>query len=66
MFDHPYFAITDADGKFEIKDAPAGKWRVVYWHEDGFHKGREGVIGETIEVKGPTLELKPLDFEFPK
>lgn len=66
VFDHPYFAVTDADGKFEIKDAPAGKWRVVYWHEDGFHKGREGVIGETIEVKGPTLELKPLDFEFPK
>ena len=66
VFDHPYFAITDADGKFEIKDAPAGKWRVVYWHEDGFHKGREGILGETIEVKGPTLELKPLDFEFPK
>lgn len=65
VYDHPYFAVTDAEGKFEIKDAPAGKFRVVYWHEGGFHKGREGILGETIEVKGPTLELKPLSFVFP-
>ncbi len=65
VFDHPYFAVTDAEGKFEIKDAPAGKFRVVYWHEGGFHKGREGILGETIEVKGTTLELKPLSFVFP-
>jgi hypothetical protein len=32
--DHPYFAITDADGKFEIKNAPASaEVRVVVWHE---------------------------------
>ena len=24
VFDHPYFALTDADGNFEIKNAPAG------------------------------------------
>ena len=24
IFDHPYFALTDADGKFEIKNAPGG------------------------------------------
>ena len=24
VFDHPYFALTDADGKFKIKNAPAG------------------------------------------
>jgi hypothetical protein len=26
---NPYFAITDEDGKFEIKDAPAGDFRLV-------------------------------------
>jgi hypothetical protein len=35
VFDHPYFALTDADGQFEIKDAPAGKYKIVMWHEDG-------------------------------
>jgi len=30
IFDHPYYAITDADGKFEIKNAPVGKFRIVY------------------------------------
>lgn len=66
VFDHPYFAVTDDDGKFEIKDTPAGKWRIVYWHEGGFHKGREGVLGFEVEAKGPTLELKPIDLELPK
>ncbi len=30
---HPYFAVTDADGKFEIKDVPAGTYTVEAWHE---------------------------------
>ena len=30
---NPYFAVTDADGNFEIKDAPAGNFRLVIWHE---------------------------------
>src|SRR5262249_51376911 len=33
VFDHPYFAVTDADGKFEIKNAPAGTYRIRVWHE---------------------------------
>ena len=24
VLDHPYFAVTDKDGKFELKDAAAG------------------------------------------
>jgi len=32
-FDHPYFAVTDADGKFEIREVPPGKYTVVAWHE---------------------------------
>src|SRR5262249_4421621 len=33
VFNHPYFAVTDEDGKFTIKDAPAGEWRIVVWQE---------------------------------
>ena len=31
--DNPYFAVTDAQGRFEIKDVPAGPQRVIVWHE---------------------------------
>ncbi|MGL6096231.1 MAG: hypothetical protein ACRC7O_10600 [Fimbriiglobus sp.] len=65
VFDHPYFAVTGDDGTFEINDAPAGEWRIVYWHENGFHKGKEGVLGEKITVKGPRLELAPIELQLP-
>jgi hypothetical protein len=58
IFDHPYFAVTDAEGKFEIKNAPVGKYRIVYWHENGFKGGAQGRFGEEIEIKGPTTEVK--------
>lgn len=38
-FDHPYFAVTDKDGKFEIKNVPAGSRKVAIWHETGFLTG---------------------------
>jgi plastocyanin len=69
VFDHPYFAVTDKDGKFEIKDAPEGKFRIVYWHEMGFHKGRDGALGFPTDVKGDAkgvMEIKPFDLELPK
>ena len=68
VFDHPYFAVTDKDGNFEIKEAPVGKWRVVYFHEGGFHKGRDGALGFPIEIKGDkkTTELEKIDYEMPK
>lgn len=31
--DHPYVAVTDASGNFEIKDLPPGKYKVKVWHE---------------------------------
>jgi plastocyanin len=65
VFDHPYFAVTDADGKFEIKGAPAGNLRIFYRHELGYHKGRMGNKGFPLEVKagGAAQELPPLEIE---
>jgi hypothetical protein len=66
IFDHPYYAVTDDDGKFEIKNAPAGKYRIVYWHENGVRGGAKGRFGEPIEItagKGGTMEMKPTDFD---
>jgi plastocyanin len=33
VLDHPYFAVTDEKGNFEIKDVPAGTQRVAVWQE---------------------------------
>lgn len=65
VFDHPYFAITDEDGNFEIKNAPAGNWRLVVWHENGFHKGREGLLGMPVTVKADGTEVPEIDLELP-
>lgn len=65
VYDHPYFAVTDDDGNFEIKLAPAGKWRLRAWHDDGYRGGKDGKAGQAIEVKGGgatdlgKLEWKP-------
>ena len=63
IFDHPYYAVTDDDGKFEIKNAPAGNYRIVFWHESGVKGGAAGRFGEPIKIEGKTLEMKPTEFE---
>jgi plastocyanin len=35
VFDHPYFAVTDEQGKFEIKDVPPGTYKLVVRQPDG-------------------------------
>jgi hypothetical protein len=46
-FDHPYFTVTDHDGKFEIKNIPAGARKLIIWHEkDGYVSGFSKKSGE--------------------
>lgn len=65
VFDHPYFAVTDKDGNFEIKDAPVlkGKLRLFIWHETGgIQGGAAGRFGQTLEVKPGSMDLKEIKF----
>jgi hypothetical protein len=63
VFAHPYFAVTDANGNFEIKFAPAGNQNFVVWHEaKGYACGRNGKkitvpAGSAVDVG--KIELMP-------
>jgi hypothetical protein len=55
--DHPYYAVTDANGGFSIPDLPAGKHTFVVWHEaaDGNYIERK----LAVEIQsGGTTELQ--------
>jgi hypothetical protein len=65
-FSHPYFAVTDADGNFEIKNAPAGKFQLILWHEDvGFLTMTSKLMrGKVIDVKsGGTTDAGKIDMK---
>ena len=34
--DNPYFAVSDNDGKFTIKNLPVGEHTFIVWHETGY------------------------------
>ena len=51
-----WFAVSDKDGKFEIKDVPVGTWDIEAWHERFGTK-----TGKVTVVKGKPAEVK---FEF--
>jgi plastocyanin len=64
VFKHPYFAVTNEKGEFEIKDAPAGKFHLIGWHETGWVTDR---TGKPIEVKAKeTLDLGKIKMQPPK
>ena len=56
VMNHPYFAVSDELGKFEIRGLPAGTYKVAVWHE---------VFGEQeIEITVVPGESRNADFTF--
>lgn len=62
VFDHPYFAVTDADGHFTLPNAPQGTYRLVVWHENGLLGGAAGRPGTPVTIAGPVTTLQPLNY----
>ena len=56
VFKHPYFAVTDKNGSFELKDVPPGTYTITAWQEK---------LGtQTQKVTVGASEAKTLDFTF--
>ncbi len=71
VFDHPFYALTDKDGKYEIPMVPAGmEVTVMAWHEGvGYvlakRDGEKFIVGQKMTIekgKKTTLDLE-LKFE---
>ena len=48
----PYFAVTDKDGNFEIKNIPAGKYTLKTWSEDGKQ------VTQAVDVSAATATVE--------
>lgn len=58
VFNHPFFATTDADGRYRIDNVPPGTYSVVAWHEGQTRETRSvvippqgGIVEQDFEVR---------------
>lgn len=57
VLDHPYFAVTKADGGFELKHVPAGTYTIEAWHEKLGAQTQSVTLGDN-EKKDLTFTFK--------
>jgi plastocyanin len=56
VMDNPYYAVTDADGKFELKDLPPGTYTIEAWQE------KLGPMTQTVTLGAK--DTKEVNFTF--
>ena len=54
VFNHPFFAMTDGDGRYRIENVPPGTYGVIAWNE--------GTSSETRPITVPDGGVAELDF----
>lgn len=58
--DHPYHAVTDIYGEYEVRDVPPGTYRLKVWHES------LGVQEKEIEVRAGGVSKVDFTLSLPK
>lgn len=54
---HPYYALTDGDGNFVLKNVPPGDYKIKSWHE---------TLGEqTVEIRVEAGQESKVAFKYP-
>jgi plastocyanin len=53
VFSHPYFAMTDSDGRYRLDDMPPGTYNVIAWNE--------GASSDPSSVTVPSAGVAELD-----
>jgi hypothetical protein len=70
-FEHPYFAVTDGDGRFQIDQVPAGLhtlkawhegWRILQYDQEGRPQYEEPYL-MTLEVRVRAGETSEVEFQ---
>ena len=56
VLEHPYFAVSDENGAFEIKNLPPGNYTLEIWHE------KLGVQSQKIQIEPQAV--KDVEFKF--
>ncbi len=60
VIDHPYAAVTDAEGKFQIPNLPAGQHTFKIWHE----RASGGLLERSLKVTVKPGETHTQDFKY--
>src|SRR5207244_1875581 len=48
---HPYYAVADESGKFELTDVPPGEYEIVAWHEGWSLLGQQAAFDVLTQRK---------------
>ena len=55
--DHPYVAVTDKDGKFELKNVPVGPHNFMFWQEKSGYLATVTIRGQEESWRRGTTEI---------
>ncbi|MFT5323964.1 MAG: hypothetical protein ACI8P0_001824 [Planctomycetaceae bacterium] len=55
--DHPYVAVSDSHGRFQIRDLPPGEWTFQFWQEQAGYLSKMALKSGTVEDKKGIYKL---------
>ncbi len=58
VVEHPFYAVTDEKGAFEIAGLPAGEYELTYWHETLGEQKVDVELGDSA-AEAETVTFKP-------